>query len=99
MIKLSEKILQLDKPNGTFIVFGEYDSEEVFTSFLDYVHQNLGAKIGDIEQQPYSVAAQLKFPFGEATATCLSGIGCSIRIEPGETLIVEKIAEKCSAIK
>jgi hypothetical protein len=99
MIKISDKILQLDKPNGTFIVFGEYDSEEVLDDFLEFIRKNLGAKIGDVQQHPYSSSTNISFPFGNATATCQGGIGCSIRIDPSEVSIVKNIVERCSAIK
>lgn len=99
MIKIGDKILQLDKPNGTFIVFCEYDSEEFFSHFLEYIHKNLGANVTDAQQHPYSKSAKISFAFGEVTAICQGGIGCAIRIEPGEDSVVKKIVERCSAIR
>jgi hypothetical protein len=99
MTKIGDKILQLDKPNGTFIVFVEYDSEEVFSDFLEFIRRNLGADIGISNQHPYSKSASVIFPFGQATAICQGGIGCAIRIELGEEVLVKNIVAKCSAIK
>jgi len=98
MIKIGDKILQLDKPNGVFIVFGEYESEEVFGEFLEYIHKNLGANITDALQHPYSNSAKISFPFGDATAIYQGGIGCAIRIDPGEDSVVKKIVERCFVI-
>jgi hypothetical protein len=99
MIKIGDKILQLDKPNGTFIVFGEYDSEEVFSDFLEYIHQELGANVTDAQQHPYSKSAKISFPFGDATAICQGGIGCAIRIELGEDSVVKNIVQRISEIR
>lgn len=99
MIKIGEKILQLNKPNGTFIVFSEYDSEEVFNDFLEFIRRNLGADIGGSTQYPYSKSASISFSFGEAAAICQDGIGCAIRICPGEENLVKNIVARCSTIK
>lgn len=98
MIKVADKILRLDKPNGVFIIFAEYDSEEVFNSFLRFISQNLGANVADSQQYPYSISAKISFPFGEATAICQEGIGCAIRIKSGEDSVVENIIKRCAKI-
>lgn len=99
MIKVSEKVLQLVKPNGIFIVFVEYESEEVFSSFLEFIHQKLGADVTDVQQHPYSSSAKISFPFGAATAICQGEIGCAIRVDPSEDNIVKNIVDICSKIK
>lgn len=99
MIKISDKIIQLEKPNGIFIVFGEYDSEEMFGDFLEFIHQKLGAVIGLVNQHVYLNSAAITFPFGEATAICQGGIGCAIRVDPEKGHVVQNIVEICSTIK
>ncbi|RPA27281.1 hypothetical protein [Shewanella frigidimarina] len=99
MIKITDKILQLKKTNGTFIVFCEYDSEDVFSDFLEFIHNKLGANVGTENQYPYSKSAAIIFPFGVATAICQGGIGCALRIDPGEERVVKDIVERCLVIK
>ncbi|WP_024461594.1 hypothetical protein [Marinimicrobium sp. LS-A18] len=99
MIKVGDKILQMNKPNGTFIVFREYDSEDGFDKFLDLIHKKLGAEVTGIQQYPYSGMADISFPFGEATAIYQDGLGCAIRIGLNDDGLMKKIIEKCSSIR
>ena len=98
MIKITDKILQLDKPNGTFIIFGEYDSEEDFTVFLNLLNKELGADVGLQDQNPYSKSANITFSSGNATAIYQGGIGCAIRINPEKADLVAEIVSGCSKI-
>jgi len=99
MIKITDKILQMDKPNGTFIIFGEHDSEEDFTAFLDLLNKELGADVGLQDQHPYSRSASVTFSSGNATAICQGGIGCAIRIDPEKVDLIAEIVAGCSKIK
>lgn len=99
MIKVGDKILQMNKPSGTFIVFCEYDSEDDFDKFLELIHKKLGAEVAGIQQYPCSSMADISFPFGEATAIYQDGIGCAIRIGSSEDDLVKNIIEKCLSIR
>lgn len=94
------KTVKLEKPNGIFVIFNDYEFEDDFSSFLDFLSKKLKVTLTKPTQYPYSLAVEIAQPEGEMTAMFHDDTGCCVRIAPGEQALAlaDHIVHVCYGI-
>lgn len=94
--QVGSSIVKLEKGNGIFIVFCDYESEEKFLFFLEFLKTKLKVSIPEPVQYPYSIASDFEFNGEVITASFSEDIGCFLRLEPTKKSLADDIVSLCN---
>jgi hypothetical protein len=89
------KITKLEKSNGIFIIFNDYEYEDDFPCFLDFLELKLNVAVSKPTQFPYSLATEITLPEGVLTAMFHGDTGCCVRVAPGEQSLANYLVYAC----
>ena len=90
-----KKVSILEKSNGIFVVFNDFDRKEDFPLFLDFLKQKLGTEISEPTQYPYSLASEFLVDGEKAIAMFHDDLGCCARVDPGKQELANHIINGC----
>lgn len=90
-----KKVSILEKPNGVFVIFNDFDHHEDFSGFLDFLRQKLGINISEPTQYPYSVASEFLIDGENVIAMFHDDLGCCARVDPGNQQLANHIVRDC----
>ncbi|MBB3981766.1 hypothetical protein GGR44_001425 [Sphingobium fontiphilum] len=89
------KTSEIKKPNGIFIVFNDYEKDDDFQDFINFVVSKLDVDSPESVQFPYSQAAVIDLPGGEITAMFHDDTGCCVRVAPDEQALADLVVRAC----
>jgi hypothetical protein len=90
-----DKVTVLKKENGTFIFFNDYEYEDDFLPFLDFLRLKLNVAISLPSQLPYSPVVEFAVGDERATAMFYDGVGCCICVPPEHGEFASFIVQAC----
>lgn len=89
------KTSEIKKSKGIFIIFNDYESEDDFKDFVNFVVFKLNVVAPEFVEYPYSQAAVIDLPGGEITAMFHDDTGCCVRVAPDEQALADFVVRAC----
>ena len=94
-VQVDSRIFKLEKINGIFIVFCDYEQEENFLFFLVFLTKKLKVSIPEPTHYPYSIASEFTFHEELITASFSKVIGCFLRVKQTKQLLADELISLC----
>ena len=89
------KTVTVEKPNGIFLIFNDYEYEEDFPKFLKFLASQLRTPPLKLVEHPYSQSAIVPLATGDVTALFHSDTGCCLLVPLGNQLLADQIIVAC----
>jgi hypothetical protein len=90
-----EKTYQFESKNGLFICFNDFQSENSFNEFKNFICKKLATKETSVEYAPYSVIAETNYKGHSITLMFHEDTGCCIRLDKGKNMLANDILGVC----
>ncbi|MDR2858459.1 MAG: hypothetical protein LBV50_11525 [Novosphingobium sp.] len=84
-----------EKENGIFICYLNYEDEDDFRDFLNFVCQKLGLPVPEITEAAYATLAVLGVEGISVTASYNTDTGCYLHFPLGCNVLAKKVIQKC----
>ena len=79
--------------NGIFICFNQFESEDDFYEFIDFLKLRLGFSIENIKQSPYSITGDGNFNGTRITLMYDGFAGCCLRLELNQQALTDNLVD------
>lgn len=89
------KTVQLNKPNGIFLIFNDYEYEEDFQEFLAFLTSKLDISLPQAVEHPYSDSAAIQVAGVDITAMFHGDTGCCLLIPIDNQSLTDRIVATC----
>lgn len=91
------RILKIMKPNGVYLVFGDFATEDSFPEFLKFLEDKLRVKVGSVEQGPYSMASELSLAGTSFLAMFHDDTGCCLLVASENGDLADSLIDECTS--
>jgi len=89
------KTAKLEKANGIFIIFNDYEHEDDFSCFLDFLGTKLNVVVPNPDLHPYSLTTEIALPEGLVIAMFHDDTGCCVRVGNEARSLADQIINAC----